>query len=278
MICLKCKKQIPEDATKCPFCGNEVNLERQLVQEVKFRRYQRWAFYGLTAMIFLGMIGVIVKIYSVNTAYLNQLTATRNDLEKNKKELEGAQADLSMKASALDAVKTDLEKKANDLKKVAGEKASAEQDLAGEKAKSASLEEYKDFLSSANANIYGLIIKLGTGVKETDLFKIPVADANIDSGKDSDNDGLSDEFEKAIGTDLNKADTDGDGYSDKAEILGGYNPRGAGKQALDAGFANKQKGRILIQTEQGGEAWYVGYDGKRYFLGKPAEAFAAGIK
>lgn len=39
-------------------------------------------------------------------------------------------------------------------------------------------------------------------------------------------------------------------------------------------FANKQKGKILLQVEEHGEAWYVdSADGKRYFLGRPADAF-----
>ncbi len=41
---------------------------------------------------------------------------------------------------------------------------------------------------------------------------------------DSDQDGLSDEEEKAYGTDPYNADTDGDGYSDGAEVKSGYNP------------------------------------------------------
>lgn len=41
---------------------------------------------------------------------------------------------------------------------------------------------------------------------------------------DSDQDGLSDEEEKAYGTDPNNADSDGDGYSDGAEIMSGYDP------------------------------------------------------
>jgi len=41
---------------------------------------------------------------------------------------------------------------------------------------------------------------------------------------DSDQDGLTDQEEKAIGTDLLKADTDGDGYSDGKEVESGYNP------------------------------------------------------
>lgn len=54
------------------------------------------------------------------------------------------------------------------------------------------------------------------------------AQENADSNKniflDSDQDGLSDEEEKAYGTDPRVADTDHDGYSDGAEIKGGYNP------------------------------------------------------
>jgi len=41
---------------------------------------------------------------------------------------------------------------------------------------------------------------------------------------DSDQDGLSDQEERAYGTDPQKKDTDGDGYSDLAEIQSGYNP------------------------------------------------------
>lgn len=41
---------------------------------------------------------------------------------------------------------------------------------------------------------------------------------------DSDQDGLSDEEEKAIGTDPYNPDTDGDGYTDGAEVKAGYDP------------------------------------------------------
>jgi len=84
-----------------------------------------------------------------------------------------------------------------------------------------------------------------TGAEEA----VPPAD---DLPIDSDQDGLSDEEEKALGTDPNnidtdgdglfdreeakvyktdplKADTDGDGYADGAEVKGGYNPNGPGK-------------------------------------------------
>jgi hypothetical protein len=41
---------------------------------------------------------------------------------------------------------------------------------------------------------------------------------------DSDQDGLSNAEEKIYGTDPNKADTDGDGYTDGAEVKSGYDP------------------------------------------------------
>jgi hypothetical protein len=39
-------------------------------------------------------------------------------------------------------------------------------------------------------------------------------------------------------------------------------------------FANQQKGKILLQVENKGEAWYVNpNNGQRYFLSRPADAF-----
>lgn len=91
--------------------------------------------------------------------------------------------------------------------------------------------------------------------------------------KDTDNDGLLDDFEIAIGTDIKKSDTDGDGVDDKKEVKAGLNPKGV-KDVTDKAFMNKMKGKIFIQVEGRGEAWYVNTkDGSRYFLGKPKDAF-----
>ncbi|MFA6474648.1 MAG: hypothetical protein WCV88_00420 [Patescibacteria group bacterium] len=46
---------------------------------------------------------------------------------------------------------------------------------------------------------------------------------------DTDKDGLRDIDEKRYGTDPLKADTDGDGFTDKEEIDNGYNPNGPGR-------------------------------------------------
>jgi|GEM_PF-4103688 len=114
----------------------------------------------------------------------------------------------------------------------------------------------------------------GLGINNVNLSKIPVGMARWGS-VDTDSDGFPDALEGALGTDPTKADTDGDGYDDKTESVGGYNPLGAGRAAIDANFAAKQKGKILLQVESRGEAWYVNpVDGKRYYMGRAADALA----
>lgn len=113
----------------------------------------------------------------------------------------------------------------------------------------------------------------GIGISNTNLHKIPVG---INSeGPDSDGDGLSDYLEETLGLNKDKVDSDGDGYSDKNELEAGFSPWGQGRQNLDQNFSSNQKGKIFLQVEGRGEAWYVNpEDGKRYFLGRPADAFA----
>lgn len=53
-------------------------------------------------------------------------------------------------------------------------------------------------------------------------------------GVDSDRDGLRDEFERSIGTDPRKADTDGDGFVDGLEVYAGTNPKDPASVPYDA--------------------------------------------
>lgn len=121
---------------------------------------------------------------------------------------------------------------------------------------------------------FAVIRSQGLGITNADLAKIPVGLSAL-SGADTDSDGLPDAFEDALATDKNKADTDGDGYNDKVELANGYSPNAkAVKINYDSDFGVGQKGKIFLQVESRGEAWYVNPgDNKRYFLSRPADAF-----
>lgn len=127
---------------------------------------------------------------------------------------------------------------------------------------------------------YDLFRNYGIGISNQDLTKIQVADFNFLSSLDSDNDGMSDALELGFGTDKNKIDSDGDGFTDKEEIIHGYSPINSDQhKVIDKNFANKHKGKIFLQLESLGEAWYVNLvDGKRYFLGKPEDAWAVIVR
>jgi hypothetical protein len=123
------------------------------------------------------------------------------------------------------------------------------------------------------SDAFSLMRDLGVGISNEDLFRIQLGGFNLIS-PDTDGDGLPDAIEDSFDTNINKADTDGDGYGDLEEVINGYNPNGVGALGIDSGFAETQKGRILLQVEQNGEAWYVNpEDGLRYFLGRPTDAF-----
>jgi S1-C subfamily serine protease len=132
-----------------------------------------------------------------------------------------------------------------------------------------SLQKY--YLADGDA-AYNALKKFGVGVTNANLNKIPVGIEDQTLGVDSDNDGLDDKTEVALGTNPNKADTDGDGYLDGAEVKNGYNPKGAGKINTSSTYAKSLEGKILLQVEGNGEAWYV-YNGKRYYLADGETAY-----
>ena len=116
----------------------------------------------------------------------------------------------------------------------------------------------------------------GVGISNENLEKISIG-LSASTGTDTDKDGLSDLLEDAIGTDKTLKDSDGDGHDDLKELASGYSPKAKNvKAVIDTKFSEKQKGKIFLQVEGKGEAWYVNpADGKRYFLGRPADAFQA---
>lgn len=132
---------------------------------------------------------------------------------------------------------------------------------------------YKRYFMGKPNDAYIVMRELGVGISNQNIEKIPVG-ISVSPRLDSDSDGLGDAIETALGLDKNSADTDSDSFDDKGELLSGFNPNGNGKLPLDNNFAANQAGKILLQVEQNGEAWYVNpNDNKRYFLGKPSDAY-----
>ncbi len=92
------------------------------------------------------------------------------------------------------------------------------------------------------ADAFQVMKQQGLGISNQDLAKIPVSQNHL-IGKDSDEDGPSSKKE--------------------------------GRLSWDEGFSQRLAGKILLQVEDRGEAWYVNPDNNhRYFLGRPADAFA----
>lgn len=125
-----------------------------------------------------------------------------------------------------------------------------------------------------SADSLAIIKKIGSGIRRQDLDKITLGWKNILPEKDSDGDGLSDNFENALGTNTTQTDSDKDNYTDKDEVVNGYDPRGAGRLKSSFSFSQKNKGRIFIDVSSKGASWYVNpTDAKKYFLGSPSEAW-----
>ncbi|MDP3900235.1 MAG: CAP domain-containing protein [bacterium] len=131
----------------------------------------------------------------------------------------------------------------------------------------------KRYFLGRPADAFNVMKELGIGISNADLRKISVGIIN-NTNSDTDSDGLDDQLEVALGTSYISADSDGDGFNDYDEVLNDFDPLGVGSLPIDKNFTSKLLGKIFLQVERNGEAWYVNpADGKRYFLSRPADAF-----
>jgi len=135
--------------------------------------------------------------------------------------------------------------------------------------------ENKLYLKDGQA-AYDIMRGLGLGISNANLEKIPLGiQEKLFNLKDTDGDKIPDNTEIAIGSDPTKSDSDGDGIDDKTEILSGFRPNSQEKYLYDAKLTNRLKGRILIQVQSHGEAWYINpADAKRYYLGDQETAYS----
>jgi|GEM_PF-1557664 len=112
---------------------------------------------------------------------------------------------------------------------------------------------------------YEILRTFGLGITNQDLSLIPVGIEERADIIDTDSDGLDDKLEEALGTDINNPDTDSDGFTDGDEVKSGNNPLGTGKLALKQSLIDRLEGKILLQVESRGEAWYI-HNGQRYYM------------
>jgi len=87
--------------------------------------------------------------------------------------------------------------------------------------------------STLNTDIFPGPSATSSATSTTSTTTETVATSSSVATIDSDADGLNDFEEKVLGTDPQKADTDGDTFNDLKELTGLYNPNGAGKIEAD---------------------------------------------
>jgi len=299
MICSDCGREIADNAISCQYCGKVFISQRARAevapvheqitqlsgqlrdqelatgQAVTFRRKQRWFFYAVIVMMFIGVIVAMVNIYSSNSKAVADVAnlqlkyaAKEKQLVDVQKELDDANAVLNDKDATVTDFKDKLFKSTKSLTEMTEANKKLDEKLA--LTKQASELSQAGFIA-AEATSYNLIMRLGVSLTAAELVKIPIALSESDA-VDTDKDGLPDELEKAIGTDEIKMDTDADGYDDRAELEKGYNPTGTGPWSNTPSEAYKNK---IVLNKQNGviSAWYVALNGKRYYLGIADNSF-----
>lgn len=130
------------------------------------------------------------------------------------------------------------------------------------------------FYLSDGPRAYTALRTFGLGISNHDVAGIPIGIETRAADVDTDADGLSDKLEEAISTDSARADSDGDGVSDGEEVRAGYDPADArpAKRVVRGDLVKRLEGKILLQVESRGEAWYV-HDGKRFYMKDGNQAY-----
>ena len=254
-------------------------LSQPVSKDVKMRRQQRWVFYAVFVLIFLAGLILVLKVYSDNTQLvanvenLNTTLSQRNrDLDQLRQDLAQSNQSAEANATSLEQVKQQLATNLNDLQAAVAKNKEYEAQLSNQGSQAG---EAQLTLERAKANTLNLILTLGLELSAKDINRLPVANIAV-AGMDTDKDGLPDDMETALGTDPLKADTDNDGYNDREEVIGGFNPLGQGLLPIDVKFAEKYKGKIVLNRRgQVFYAWYVAQDAKRYYLGSSNNKFEA---
>ncbi|MBP7005548.1 hypothetical protein KBB27_00270 [Patescibacteria group bacterium] len=124
------------------------------------------------------------------------------------------------------------------------------------------------WLNAVYKDVYKELKKQATPIANKDLLQIPIGlltDQLVE--KDTDKDGLDDEYERAFGTNSKLRDTDKDGYDDRSEILSGYDPlKKKVKMMLNAAIYRKQRGKFVWNGTKNA-LWFITPDRtKRYFI------------
>ena len=127
-----------------------------------------------------------------------------------------------------------------------------------------SISDKRFYLRDGNA-AYNALHAFGLGVSDSDLDSIPVGIEDRADISDADGDGLDDRLEEAIGSDPDNKDSDNDGFEDGIEVKNGYKHDGVGYKHINKELCERLEGRILLQVERKGEAWYIN-NCRRYYL------------
>ncbi|MDA1038314.1 MAG: hypothetical protein O2877_01335 [bacterium] len=126
--------------------------------------------------------------------------------------------------------------------------------------------ESKVYLADGDS-AYTALREFGLGISNTDIDRIPIGLEERFEELDSDKDGLGDDLERALGTNPHERDSDRDTFDDGTEVKNGFDPLREGRPDIDSALASRLEGRILLQVEGRGEAWYINPDdGHRYYM------------